>query len=163
MDTMNSIRNKQACKDGYVTGAFGLRLRTPMLSKVILGTSSTPYEAEAEGRTAGNMLGQSYGLLNNRAGIEMKERILSSPYRLDIKPIVHIHDAQYYLVKPDLEVIEWFNNNLIECMQWQELPEIQHPKVKLGAELDIYYPNWSVATTLPNGITQEEIEGLFND
>ena len=56
----------QASKDGYVTCAFGLRLRTPLLKQVIKGTSKTPYEAEAEGRTAGNALGQSWCLLNNR-------------------------------------------------------------------------------------------------
>jgi DNA polymerase-1 len=52
-------RIQQASKDGYVTVAFGLRLRTPMLAKTILGTRSTPFEAAAEGRTAGNAMGQS--------------------------------------------------------------------------------------------------------
>jgi len=151
----------QACKDGYITGAFGLRLRTPMLSKVMLGTSKTPYEAEAEARTAGNMKGQSYCMLNNRAGIEMLKRILASPYRYDIKPNIHIHDAQYFLVRPDIEVVTWFNKNLVECMQWQDLPELQHPTVRLGGATDIFYPNWSCSTTLPNNASGEAIEALF--
>ena len=54
----------EAAKKGYVTGAFGLRVRTPLLHQVIRGNRRTPYEAEAEGRTAGNALGQSWCLLN---------------------------------------------------------------------------------------------------
>jgi len=87
-----------ATTDGYVTVAFGLRVRTPILGQTILGSRTTPYAAQAEGRTAGNALGQSYGLLNNRAGIEFRKRLMRSPYRLDILPISQIHDAQYFLV-----------------------------------------------------------------
>ena len=28
-----------------------------------------------------------------------------------------------------------FNNNLIECMEWQDLPELKHDKIKLGGRL----------------------------
>src|SRR5690606_32526700 len=43
------VQNKlnQAGKDGYITGAFGLRIRTPLLAQVVRGTSKTPYEAES--------------------------------------------------------------------------------------------------------------------
>jgi DNA polymerase-1 len=53
--------------------------------------------------------------------------------------------------------MEWANRELIKSMQWQDLPEIQHPTVKLGAALDIFWPNWSKSTTLPNGASREEI------
>ena len=59
----------EACKLGYVTLAFGLKLRTPLLKKTILGNKFTSNEAKAEMRTAGNAMGQSYGLLNNRAAV----------------------------------------------------------------------------------------------
>ena len=42
----------QAAKCGYITGAFGLRVRTPLLAQVIRGNRQTPREAEAEGRRA---------------------------------------------------------------------------------------------------------------
>jgi DNA polymerase-1 len=148
---------QQASKDGYVEVAFGLRVRTPLLKQVILNQRNTPYEAQAEGRTAGNALGQSWGLLNNRAGIELQERTFMSMHRYDIKPVAHIHDAQYFLVKDDLDVVHWLNDNIVECMAWQDHPDIYHPKVKLGGELGIFYPDWSNEVTLPNFATPQEI------
>lgn len=152
-ESIDWVQNKlqQANKDGYVTLAFGLRLRTPMIKKVRWNTSSVPKEAIAEGRTAGNALGQGYGLLNNRAGIELQEKTLASPYRTLILPCAHIHDAQYFLCVEDLGAVEWLNRELPKAMEWQELPEIQHPEVKLGGSLDIFYPDWSAAVTLPRG------------
>jgi len=140
----------QASVDGYVTLAFGLRLRTPLLGQTLRGKRSTPYEAQAEGRTAGNALGQSYGLLNNRALNEFMTRVWGSRYKYDIKPIAMIHDSIYLLIKDDIDVVDWVNQTLINAMQWQELPELKHDKVKLGAELDIHYQNWSQPVTIPN-------------
>ena len=150
-------RLEQASKDGYVQVAFGLRVRTPLLSQVMWGSDRVPYEAAAEGRTAGNALGQSYGLLNNRAANEFMAKVHKSKYRLDIKPVALIHDAIYLLIRDDLEVVDWANRELIKSMQWQELPEIQHDKVKLGAALDIFWPSWAKATTLPNNADKETI------
>lgn len=56
-----------------------------------------------------------------------------------------------------MAVVDWANRELIKAMQWQELPEIQHPTVKLGAALDVFWPSWANATTLPNGASWEEI------
>ena len=143
-------RLRQATKDGFVAVAFGLRLRTPLLSQVMWHSSGIPYEAKAEGRTAGNALGQSYGLLNNRAAVAFMEAVWDSPFRYDILPCGLIHDAIYILVKRKLNVIEFANRELIKAMRWQELPEIQHDTVKLGAALDIFYPTWADPITLPN-------------
>ena len=150
-------RLHQASKDGYVTVAFGLRVRTPLLKQVLFGGPKMPYEAAAEGRTAGNAMGQSYGLLNNRAAVDFMRKVWASPYRLDIMPVALIHDAIYILVKDRVDVVEWANHELIKSMQWQELPEIQHPTVKLGAAIDIFWPSWAHATTIPNGADQETI------
>lgn len=147
----------QAETDGYVTGAFGLRLRTPLLAKCIRGNSSTPKEAEAEGRTVGNMLGQSYCMLTSRAANEFMQRVWNSPHLHSIKPIAFIHDAIYLLIKNEIEVVHWVNEHLIQCMEWQELPELKHDTVKLGAELDIHYQNWSQPITIPNKATKQEI------
>lgn len=147
----------QASKDGYVTVAFGLRVRTPLIAQVLYGSNKVPYEAQAEGRTAANAMGQSYGLLNNRAAVEFMKKVWKSRYRYDIHPIGLIHDAIYLVVKDDIEVVEWVNNELIKSMQWQELPEIQHDTVKLGAELDVYYGSWNKPVTLKNNATQDKI------
>ena len=154
-------RIQKAAEQGYSEAAFGLRIRTPLLHQTLLGHRTTPKEAEAEARTLGNAIsGQSYGLLTNRALNAFMERVWASPYRNAIKPISVIHDAIYLLVQDDVNVIEWVNRELIEAMQWQELPEIQHDEVKLGAELDLFYPSWAEAITLPNNATQEEIREL---
>lgn len=159
-DEFIQARLQQASKDGYVTVAFGLRVRTPLLKQVIFKGAKMPYEAAAEGRTAGNAMGQSYGLLNNRAAVEFMQKVWASKYRYDIKPVALIHDAIYILIRDDVEVVEWANRELIKSMQWQELPEIQHPTVKLGAAIDIFWPNWANAITLPNNADKKAIREL---
>lgn len=46
-------------------------------------------------------------------------------------------------------------------MEWQELPEIQHPDVHLGAALDVFKEGWYKPITLPNNATQDEIKELL--
>jgi DNA polymerase I len=150
-------RLQQASKDGFVEVAFGLRVRTPLLSQVVFGGPKMPFAAAAEGRTAGNALGQSYGLLNNRAAADFMKKVWASKYRLLIKPVALIHDAIYLLIWDDVEVVEWANRELILSMQWQELDEIKHPTVKLGAAIDIFWPSWAHPTTLPNNADQATI------
>lgn len=147
----------EASQKGYVEVAFGLRVRTPLLAQTLRGRRSTPFEAEAEGRTAGNALGQSYGLLNNRACNEFMQKVWNSPYANDIKPVAMIHDAIYLMFRDDIRVVEWVNRELIKSMQWQELPEIQHDTVKIGAALDIFYPSWADDVTLPNDASAQQI------
>ena len=151
----------QACKDGYITGAFGLRLRTPMLAQVIRGTSKTPPQAEAEGRTAGNALGQSWCLLNSRAGSEFMGKVRKSEFRNSIKPCAQIHDAQYYLVRDNIDAIEYANINVVKACEWQDHPDIAHDEVKLGGEFGIFYPDWSKEVTLPNNASQAKIYEVF--
>ena len=152
---------EEAHTKGYSEGAFGLRIRTPVLAQTIYGAAKLPKEAAAEARTLGNAIsGQSYGLLNNRAAVEFMQKVWASKYRYDILPVALIHDAAYFVIRDDVEVVEWTNRELIKAMQWQELPEIKHPVVKLSANLDIFWPNWSNPITLPNGTNQQEIVGL---
>ena len=153
-------RLQQASKDGYVTLAYGLRLRTPLLERVIINSKHTPRDAAGEARTAGNALsGQSYGLCNTVAANRFMKRVRASKYKYDIKLSAQIHDAIYPLFRNRLEIVEWVNINLVECMRSvvdDELPELHHPSVSLNAELDLF-PDWSKAVTLPNLATQEEI------
>lgn len=148
---------EEARKTGYVEVAFGLRLRTPALKMTIGNSKYTPSQASAEGRTAGNALGQSYGLLNNRAAVAFLKRVHASEFRYDIKIVALIHDAIYLLMKQDTKVIEFANRVLIEEMSWQELPELHHPTVKIGAALDIFYPTWANPVTLPIAANEDQI------
>jgi DNA polymerase-1 len=149
---------EQACKDGYVTLAFGLRLRTPLLNQVVLGTSKTPYEAAAEGRTAGNALGQSYCMLNSRAGSEFLAEVRSGPHRLSIKPCAQIHDAGYMLIKDDMDVLLYTNKYMVKAVSWQEDPAIQNKYIKMSGELSVFYPDWSKEMTIPNNASVEDVK-----
>lgn len=153
----------QAAIDGYVTAAFGLRVRTPVMKQCVLGIKATPAEAEAEKRTAANACGQSYGLLNTRAGIEFNNEVRNSSYKLDIRPVAHIHDAQYFLLKDDDDVILWANEHLVKCVEWQEDPAIYHPQVKLGGEFSVFYPDWAHELSIPNKLDKVELTNISRD
>lgn len=140
---------QQASRDGYITAAFGLRIRTPLLKQTIRGTKSTPYEAEAEGRSAGNALGQSWCLLTNRATLAFMRKVRASPYRLWVRPVAQIHDATYFLVLDRAEVVVWVNEHLREEVRWQEHPDIAHDQVKLDGAYSLFYPDWSNEIELP--------------
>jgi DNA polymerase I len=155
--TYKKQRIEQCSIDGYATVAFGLRVRTPILHKVLMGSSVTPYAAEAEGRTVGNAMGQSYGLLNNRACNWIMKRVRKSKYRLDIVPCAQIHDAIYFRVRDNIPALKFLNDLVGEAMSWQDLPEIHHQAVGLSGELDVFYPTWADPFTLKNNISEEEI------
>lgn len=155
-------RLSRAQETGYVTVAFGLRLRTPLLAATPPGRKLGP-AAAAESRTAGNAMGQSYGLLNSRSAMAFNKQVRMSKWRLEIKPCTQIHDAQYYLARDDADLLEWLNERLVREVQWQELPEIQHDQVKLGGELSIFYPSWANELTIPNGATAAQILQLAQE
>lgn len=146
------------CKQGYIDVAFGLRIRTPLLARSVLDNSKTLREAQGEARSVGNAIsGQSYCQLNNRAAVAFMERVWASEFKYDVFLVSLIHDAIYLIMKDDIRVVTWVNENLIDAMKWQELPELYHPTVKLGANLDIFYPTWANAITLPNHASKEDI------
>jgi DNA polymerase-1 len=152
---------EQASKDGYVTVAFGLRVRTPLLAQVVRGNSKTPYAASAEGRTAGNALGQSWCLLNSRAGSDFMGGVRTSEFKHDIRPCAQIHDAQYYMIRDNLNALSYANIHLVKACEWNDHPDIYHPEVGLGGEFSIFYPNWSKEAVIPNGATGDEIKAAF--
>lgn len=150
---------EQATKDGYITVAFGLRVRTPLLKQTILNTGKTPKEAAAEGRTAGNAMGQSYCMLNSRAASAFMRKVRVSKHRLDIKPCAHIHDAQYYLVRDGAyEALMYLNTELPKEVSWQDDPEIWHDEVKLSGSVEIFYPNWNHGFDIPNAANENTIK-----
>ena len=113
---------------GYIPMAFGARIRTPLLAKCVPGTDyKMPYGAKKEARSAGNAATQSYCVLTLRALNEFMERVWNSPYRYEILPSATIHDSIHLLIKDSAEILHWVNMNLIECMAWDDLPELKHP------------------------------------
>jgi DNA polymerase-1 len=156
-DKYISDKLTQAARDGYVTAAFGLRVRTPLLAQTIRGTKKTPHEAEAEGRSAGNALGQSWCLLNNRASAEFMGKVRKSKYRLDIRPVAFIHDAQYHLIRDSMEIVLYVNENLCKAVRWQEHPDIAHDQVKLGGNLSLFYPDWASDIELPEEADEKAV------
>lgn len=161
IDWVNSKLN-QACVDGYVTVAFGLRVRTPLLAQVIRGNGKTPFEAEAEGRSAGNALGQSWCLLNSRAWSEFMGKVRKSEHALNIRPSAQIHDAGYALVKDDIGAIAYMNEHLVKAVEWQDHPDIYHDQVKLGGELSIFWPSWAEEIHIPNGATAQQLPDIIS-
>lgn len=157
----NQLRDAQV--SGYITGAFGLRVRTPLLKSCIMGTKNTLKEAEAEKRTAGNALGQSWCLLNNRSANEVMQEVWNSPYKYDVLPAAQIHDALYFFVKDNLETLTWFNKVLIKAMEWQEHPAIKHDQLKLGGDLEVHFPSWGENIEIPNYATKEEVKNALRN
>ena len=98
-------------------------------------------------------------MLTCRALNEFMERVYASEYKHDIMPVNIVHDAIYLMIRDNIHVVKWVNDNLMECMSWQELDEIKHDKVKLSAELDLY-PDWSNEITLPNCINRKQIKEI---
>lgn len=152
---------QQASRTGYATVAFGLRVRTPLLAQVIRGNRSTPHEAEAEGRSVGNAFGQSWCLLNSRAASEFMGKVRESEFRLDIKPCVQIHDAQYYLIADDVRALAYSNEHLVTAVNWQDHPDIYDELVPLGGEMTIYWPTWAEEIGIPNGANENNIPEII--
>lgn len=154
-------KNKiQGMTYGYVTGAFGLRLRTPKLKAHKAGTKEST-EVGSEARSASNMVTQSWGMLMNRALIDFNNRLETSPYKNKIRLINTIHDAGYMLVKAEPEVIKWANDNLVDCMKWQD-GIISSNEVKMEAEVD-FGLDWAHQETLHNNASIAEIEEFLKN
>lgn len=163
-DSVDWVDSKlaEAAIKGYVTTAFGLRVRTPILAQTIRGTDVTPREADAEGRTAGNALGQGWCLLNNRAGSATMNQVRDNQIeRLNIRPCAQIHDAQYYLVRDNIDSLKFLNDVVVKECQWQDHDDIRHDDVHLGGQLGVFYPHWGNEIPVPEEATIDEIEAVF--
>ena len=153
---------EQAQKDGYVTGAFGLRVRTPVLYKTIRGLKTSPKEVEAEARTAANAIMQSWCCLNSRSASEFMGIVRASEYKEDIRLCAEVHDATYFLVKDDIDIVLWLNENLVKCVEWQDNPVIADDTVHLGGELSLFFPSWAHEIVVPNHCSREKLLSLVD-
>lgn len=156
-------RIDMAARDGHAIVAFGLMVRTPVLKRSILGTNTTTNAASEESRTLGNAITQSFCMLNNRAVSAVMTVVRNGKYRDKIKLCSQIHDASYYLVHNDPEVLRYLNDLIVAASYWQEFDELKHDVVKLGGDLDVFYPSWEVGHKIPNYATLSEIIQLGKD
>lgn len=147
---------KQACQLGYIITGFGLRVRTPILKNTIY-SENMPSLAAAEARTAGNALGQGWGVLNDRAMNEVLDKIDELGLTNDILPVGKIHDACYYKVRNDIDTILKLNELTTKAARWQDHPVIAHDQVHLSGQLDLFYPDWANPITLPEDCTREQL------
>ena len=145
---------------GYVECAFGLKLRTPIISQCILGNSRTPHEADKEARSANNAITQSWGMLLNRAMNATNRRIEEAGHSQDILPCNMIHDAGYFIVRNDPHYIKFLNDILIEEMEWNDHKVIKSVDVPMKATLEIG-KSWDTLVPLNNNATLKEIYELF--
>ena len=88
-------------------------------------------------------------MLNSRAMNKVMEQVDAMGLTQDILPVAMIHDATYYLVRNDVKVIETINRLAVEQAYWNDHPDIYHPEVGLGGQLDLFYPSWATPITLP--------------
>lgn len=153
---------KHACKVGYITTGFGLRVRTPILKNTTYSLNM-PNLASAEARTAGNALGQGWGVLNDRAMNEVIEEVDKLGLTEDILPVGKIHDACYYKVRNDIDTILTLNKLTTKAACWQDHPVIAHPDVHLSGQLDLFYPDWASPITLPEDCTEEQLLNLVEN
>ena len=151
---------QKASQVGYIDVAFGLRLRTLALKNSTY-PDNLSIKASEEARTAGNAMSQSYGLLNIKALCDFMDIVWNSQYKYLIKPVCSIHDANYFEIPNTIGAIKFVNDNLIACMEWQDLPELKHDSIHLGGELDVFYSGWDRPITIPNSVNSKEIKEII--
>ena len=84
-------------------------------------------------------------------------KVRASEFSHDIKPCAQIHDAQYYLIRDNIDAIMYANDNVVKACEWQNHPDIAHPDVKLGGKFSIFYPTWTDEMSIANNATADEI------
>ena len=152
-----NVSNKEFMEEhGHVECAFGLKLRTPIISQCIMGNSRTPYEADKEARSANNAITQSWGMLLNRAMNATNQRIEEAGYSQDILPCNMIHDAGYFIVRNDPQYIKFLNDVLIQEMEWNDHDSIRSKDVPMKASLEIG-KSWDTLVSLNNNAPLKEI------
>lgn len=153
---------KEAYEKGYVEVAFGLRVRTPALKGKKYTLNRKGYEG-IEARTAGNALGQGWGVLNDRTMNEVLKAIDELGLTEKILPIGKIHDSTYYLVSNEEDVLLKLNELIVKETNWNDHPDIYHPKVGLGGKLQVFKPNWANPITLPENCSKEDLRALMKE
>ena len=145
---------EQAKIDGYGITPFGLKIRATQLQ------SMDDTVASQAMRSLTNAVYQGpAGMLTVKAMNKIQQRIEEKGYDNDIVIFNTIHDAIYAYVRDDLEILKWYNDNLIECMT-EDYKEDQ--VLKLKANLDVGF-NWADQRELPNNCSTKTIEKILKE
>lgn len=144
---------RNAKRDGYITGAFGLRLRTPRIGSKDSGLASS------EARSSSNAVTQSWGMITSRAMNAMQQSIEADGMTNQVRIINQIHDCNYFLIRDNVEAVSYANALVTkEMSEWHFIPG---HAIGLPSELDIG-PTWADQHTLKNDATKEDIQSILN-
>ncbi len=145
---------KTAQKTGSIRSVFsGLRLLTPNLNSNDAGIIAK------ETRVIGNFAIQSGNILTLLRAIEFQDWVEKEGLTDRVRIFNSIHDAVYFYIDKDVELIERVNKKIVELLTRDYKKDQVIP---LEAELDIG-ANWKNQKTLPNNATKSEILGTIAD
>lgn len=108
-------------------------------------------------RTLANASIQFWSILSILAINELHRRIDAANYQSQIKVISSIYDSIYLEVVEDPTIIQWANNNLIDCMTRDFMPNQAVPNV---AESEIGR-SWAVLKPVHNNASIDEIQDVL--
>ena len=135
---------KTALKNGKIHLGFGAFISTKNANKDI--------------RTLTNSTFQFYSILTLIAIVKIQKRIKEAGYEQDILVYATCHDEISAMIKEEVKVIKWYNDNLIGCMTKSYLVNQNTP---LTANLDIGRV-YTEAIELPNNCSEEYIQEVLN-
>ena len=124
---------------GYVTGFFGLKLRTPDINAEDKG------KAGSVARSINNMRIQSAALLTLKSIYEFQEFVEKSEFKYDIRVHATVYDSIYLCIKPNVKAIKFVKDNLIPIM----CQEYDGQIIPNEAELDLGN-SWNEEITVTN-------------
>ena len=128
-----------------------------------LGACLKTNDADKDIRTLNNASVQSFSDITMIAGAQFMDKVHQLNKQNEIKVFNIVYDAIY--VEADLrpDTIKWVNDNLIECMAWDDLPELKHPVVKISSAMEVFWPSWANAIAIPKKSSTQEIMTACNE
>lgn len=109
-------------------------------------------------RTLSNATIQYWSILTLLAINEMHRRIDEAGLQNDVICTSTIYDSVYYVTKRDPQTIKWVNDNLIECMVKDFMPDQTVPNDS-ACEIG---PSWADLTEIPNSASIEQIQQILD-
>lgn len=118
-----------------------------------LGFYINTKDPDSDIRTLANASIQFWSILSILAINELHRRIDLAGYQNHVRVISSIYDSIYLEVTDDPAIIQWANNNLIECMTKNFMPNQSVPNT---AESEIGY-SWASLKPIPNNASTDQI------
>lgn len=109
-------------------------------------------------RTLNNATCQFWSILTLLTINKMHKLIDDNDLAEEVQCISTIYDSIYYIVKADVDILKWVNDNLVGCMV-QDFMEDQTIANEATAELGM---NWAHMEQIPNGSSTEKIQEVLD-